>query len=82
MLNYGAYSQRHFGNGDNIECDPDAIASVTASTINKPYQSGDDIPSEVVLAGTSLSLESNLTMSLYFRISGLQSAYLLLHCSE
>lgn len=67
MLNYGAYAQRYFGITENvIDADPEAIASVTAADINKPYQGG-VLPSGVTFAGASLSMKGELTMSLYLK---------------
>ena len=74
MLNYGAAAQKYFGvdlsdlANKNLDPEYQAVPSVTASDINKPF-GGDALPSGITFEGTSLSLKSETTLSLYFTSS-------------
>ena len=71
MLNYGAYSQKYFNyqtsrlaNEDIEDID---LSSVTAATVNKPYDTSNiHLPDGVTLESANLSLESETVLNLYF----------------
>ena len=73
MLNYGAYAQLYFGyktedlaNKNLYNGDYD-FDSVTASMINRPYDSSKTIlPAGLTAASASMVLESNTTLKIYF----------------
>ena len=74
MLNYGAYSQVYFGN--NIEDLVNDILSPDEQVLDSDVSisHGDvfieNLPDGVAFAGASLSLKSELTLSLYFKNPG------------
>lgn len=69
MLNYGAYTQKHFGHSKsnlaNSECKKKDVSSVTAKTLEKYRITTAQGGELVVPAGSNLSLEP-LTLRLYF----------------
>lgn len=72
MLNYGSYSQVFFNNNvtnlanASLEENDKVIDDVTAALINKSAFS-EDLPADVTFEGASLSLQSETTLSLYFK---------------
>ncbi len=72
MLNYGSYSQVFFNNNvtnlanASLEENDKVIDDVTAALINKSAFS-ETLPADVTFAGASLSLQSETTLSLYFK---------------
>ena len=72
MLNYGSYSQMFFNNNvmnlanASLDEDDKAIGDVTAALIDKSTFN-EALPADVVFEGASLSLQSETTLSLYFK---------------
>ncbi|MBR5424897.1 MAG: InlB B-repeat-containing protein [Clostridiales bacterium] len=74
LLNYGASAQMYFTvNTDNLanselSAQDKNLSAVTAAMINKPYDpSGTTLPAGVSFEGSTLSLKSETTLSLYFK---------------
>lgn len=73
MLNYGAYAQLYFGYktdklaNDGLYNGDYDFDSVTASMINRPYDSSKTIlPAGLTAASASMVLDSNTTLKIYF----------------
>ena len=68
MLNYGAYAQLYFNrNADNLANKdlPDADKALSDVTVTEP-QTAFNLPEGVSVEGSTLSLKSETTLSLYF----------------
>lgn len=71
MLNLGTISQKYFNHNTDIPAYDGAaidLSNITAETIDKPYSKSTEIlPSGVTLAGTSLTLEAETELNLFFK---------------
>jgi len=73
MVNYGAYSQKYFGvNTGDLANEGHAYSEAVMNNVSIPdtYKGyTGNLPDTIKLAGSSLSLKSELTLSLYFSSS-------------
>ena len=75
MLNYGGYSQFYFEENpdrlvnENLTSEEKNVADVTAQTINRPYDgtTQNHLFEGVIFSGATISLKSQMTLSLYFQ---------------
>ncbi|MDD5947926.1 MAG: InlB B-repeat-containing protein [Oscillospiraceae bacterium] len=68
MLNYGAYSQEYFGEGTPLADSYKAAVDSVAVPVDFKYNDANTtLPTGVTFEGATLSLESETTLSLYFK---------------